>query len=317
MQTPDDLSDLVQRLNQQHDAQRPTVPAPALRRRPDRARRRRKQTIIVAAAALVLVLGGGTAAWAGIAAAGKGATEASEPKPQPAPAQESPEPTQQPEQEPSALPSPEPEPSAQAIPQWDIDTPESLQVLVNKQRPISVPGWSPADLRVPNIPNPSGELMRDEAATALEQMYAAAQADGVPFAAVSGFRGYDLQVQLFDNYVARDGLEAAETYSARAGFSEHQTGLVMDVSECSGCALSYEFIDTLQGQWIRDNAYRFGFLVRYNPDQQAIVGYRYEPWHLRYVGTEITTAMHEQGILNYEDYLGQPAAPDYPASARQ
>jgi len=164
---------------------------------------------------------------------------------------------------------------------------------------------------MPDIPNRNGQPMRAEAARALEKMHAAATADGAPFVIGSAYRSYAKQAGLFDSYVKRDGVAAAETYSARPGYSEHQTGLVADIDDNGGCYLETCFGETAAGKWVRENGYRYGFIVRYERDQQATVGYIYEPWHLRYVGVKVATDMHDRGILNLEDYFGLPAAATY------
>lgn len=219
------------------------------------------------------------------------------------------QPTTTPAATPTPTPTPTPEPSPE--PQWDVDSPGSLQVVVNKQRPLDPIGWIPDELVWPDIPNPSGEPLHPEAAQAAEQMFIEAQAAGLPFWLVSGYRDFAYQEQLFNNFSANYGVEEAETFSARPGHSEHQTGLAIDISECDGCGLTEAFGDTPQGIWVRENAHRFGYIMRYHAGEQATVGYVYEPWHFRYVGTEIATDMYENGILNLEDYFGLPAAPTY------
>lgn len=192
-----------------------------------------------------------------------------------------------------------------------IGDPASITVVINKKRPFDPIDWAPDDLVTPNIPVRNGQQLRTEAARAIEKMYAAASADGASFVLGSGYRSYSRQVQLFESYVQRDGVEAAETYSARPGHSEHQTGLVADIDDNGGCYLETCFGDTAAGTWVREHGHEYGFIVRYERDQQAVVGYIYEPWHLRYVGVEVATAMHDRGIANLEDYFELPAAPDY------
>ena len=97
--------------------------------------------------------------------------------------------------------------------------------------------------------------------------------------------------------------------TARPGYSEHQTGLTVDLYGNEGCQLAACFGETATGMWLRDNAYRFGYILRYHDGQQATVGYTYEPWHFRYVGVDVATAMHDQGVLNLEDFFGLPPAP--------
>ena len=274
-------------------------------------RRRRLIIAAAAAAASVLVLGG--AAWA-VASGLGGSVPNGGPDPHPRPTSAStsakaPEPTPEPTTTPPPAPAPEPAPAP--TPQWNIDDPNSLQVVVNKQRPLSPASFVPSDLAYPELPNANGQPLRLEAALALERMYAEARAAGVPFAMVSGFRSFELQQQLFANYSAASGVAAAETFSARPGHSEHQTGLAVDISECPGCALSEAFGQTAAGLWVRENAHRFGFLLRYDQGLQPIVGYVYEPWHFRYVGVELATDMRARGIPTLEQYFGLPAAPTY------
>jgi D-alanyl-D-alanine carboxypeptidase len=109
---------------------------------------------------------------------------------------------------------------------------------------------------------------------------------------------------LFNRYVKRDGLKKAATYSARPGHSEHQTGLTMDVSGHSGtCAAEDCFADTKEALWLADHAAEHGFIVRYPKGKEAVTGYKYEPWHLRYVGVESAQEITKQKIT-LEEYVG-------------
>ncbi|GAB2556304.1 hypothetical protein GCM10027033_12130 [Leucobacter ruminantium] len=284
-----------------------TEPAPASpSARPDARQRKRRRLLIATAIGAAAVLLGGGAAWAGVALLSDDSAEVADPSPKTTP-KTTPSPEPKPE-EPAPTEPPAPEPPQ---PQWSLDDPASLQVVVNKQRPLNPIDWAPSDLVMPNVPNANGQPLRAEAAAALEAMHAEATAAGVPFTLVSAFRDYNLQTSLFNNYAASDGIAAAETYSARPGHSEHQTGLAADISECMGCGLSEAFGETPQGQWARANAPRFGFILRYDQGQEPVVGYVYEPWHFRYVGTEIAMDMQAKGIVNLEEYLGLPAAPTY------
>lgn len=256
--------------------------------------------------AALVVLGGGGAAWAVIAssAASESASDGDAAPIRPTPSHTAtPTPTQSLEPTPEATPEP--------ASQWDIDSASSITVVVNKQRPLSPIDWAPNDLVWPEVPNNNGQPMRAEAAHAIESMYAAAVADGAPFVIASGYRDYATQRGLFDSYVQRDGVAAAETYSARPGHSEHQTGLVADIDDGSGCAFDVCFGQTAAGSWVRENAHRFGFIVRYGDGQQATTGYIYEPYHLRYVGADVASAMHAQGVATLEGFFGLPAAPGY------
>ena len=123
----------------------------------------------------------------------------------------------------------------------------------------------------------------------------------------SGFRSYDYQKTLYDNYVSRDGQAAADRYSARPGYSEHQTGLVFDLTDKSGNLLE----DSRASQWLKDNAHNYGFIVRFQAGKEASTGYKPEAWHIRYVGKEAKD-IHDSG-LSLEEYFGIEGG-DYAAS---
>ena len=125
----------------------------------------------------------------------------------------------------------------------------------------------------------------------------------------SGFRSYDYQKTLYDNYVSRDGQAAADRYSARPGFSEHQTGLVFDLTDKSGNLLE----DSRASQWLKDNAHNYGFIVRFQAGKEASTGYMPEAWHIRYVGKEAKD-IHDSG-LNLEEYFGIEGG-DYATSSK-
>ncbi|MDZ7834343.1 MAG: D-alanyl-D-alanine carboxypeptidase family protein [Alkalibacterium sp.] len=188
----------------------------------------------------------------------------------------------------------------------DILNPASISVLVNKE--YSLPeDYVPANLvtvDVPTVlPNPEIKQMREVAADALKEMFDAAETSGIVLHARSGYRSYQTQVQLFRNYASTHGEEAANKYSARAGESEHQTGLVMDVtSDSVNNQITSEFGETEEGQWVSENAHEYGFIIRYPEGKSDITGYIYEPWHLRYLGEELATDVYESG-LTYEEYL--------------
>lgn len=276
---------------------------PPQSKRESRARmmRRRRLTAGIAAGVLVVLLGTGGAVWAIT-------TAQPEPEPPKVVKTPTPSPTPQPTIEPEPTPEPEPEPEPE--PSYDLDTPSSLTVVVNKQRSLNPVEWAPDDLTMPEgIPNVWGHPLRTEASTALQQMYAAASEAGLPFTITSGYRDYWLQKEIYDGLVAEGGVEYADNDTARPGHSEHQTGLAVDLYGEEGCQLSACFGETATGIWLRDNSYRFGYILRYHDGEQATVGYTYEPWHFRYVGIEVATAMHNEGIINLEDFFGLPPAP--------
>ncbi|MGG3883464.1 M15 family metallopeptidase [Brevibacillus panacihumi] len=189
-----------------------------------------------------------------------------------------------------------------------VAEPASMAVLVNKQHKLPE-SYEPPDLVFPNVPyllpeKSERRKMRQEAATALEQMFAAAKADGIQLAGVSAYRPHAYQKDLFNRYVKKDGLEKARTYSAYPGTSEHETGLAIDISGIDGkCAASSCFAGTKEAIWLAENAADYGFIVRYPEGKEAITGYIYEPWHMRYVGVETSKAIVESG-LTMEEYFG-------------
>jgi D-alanyl-D-alanine carboxypeptidase len=198
-----------------------------------------------------------------------------------------------------------------------IDDPTSLWFVVNKTRPIpNAAGYVPPDLvdLRGDIPNPYGYPLRQEAADALASMVDAASAEiGQQLVAQSGYREYGIQEIVYNRYVGQIGTAAADRTSARPGFSEHQTGMAIDLlATGSGCSLDGPcFGDTTAGQWLAANAYRFGYILSYPADKTAITGYEYEPWHFRYVGIDLSTEMHNQGVTTLEEFFGLPAAPGY------
>ena len=146
-----------------------------------------------------------------------------------------------------------------------------------------------------------------DARHAFNEMAKEAQKAGFTITAFSTFRSYDYQVELYNRYVARDGQAAADRYSARPGYSEHQTGLAFDIGEVGNEAdwASNRFGQTPAGQWVNEHAHRYGFILRYPEGKEQITGYMHESWHFRYVGKEMAKKIHEKGIT-LEEYLGIP-----------
>ena len=147
----------------------------------------------------------------------------------------------------------------------------------------------------------SGMQLVSEAKDAFETLSKAAKEDGMNIIAMSSYRSYDYQVTLYNNYVETDGKEAADTYSARAGYSEHQTGLAVDVYNLD---LPYtSFKETEEFNWMQENAYKYGFILRFPEDKVNITGYQYESWHYRYVGTEAAKYIKENNLTLEEYYV--------------
>ena len=124
----------------------------------------------------------------------------------------------------------------------------------------------------------------------------AAKKDGLHIYNVSGYRSYNTQKSLYNGYVSRNGQAKADTFSARAGTSEHQTGLATDVN-----SVSDSFANTKEYKWLINNSYKYGFILRYPKGKEFITGYKYEPWHYRYVGKDVAKIIHEKNIT-YEEY---------------
>lgn len=173
----------------------------------------------------------------------------------------------------------------------------STQVLVNKY--YALPSSYVPEL-VPLTGLGSGSLT-PEAAQAFAKMVQAAEEDGISLRSVSAYRSYSTQKGLYNRYISQYGQRLTDTFSARAGYSEHQTGLALDINTASTQA---HFEDTADYAWLQEHCAQYGFLLRYPEGKDDITGYRFEPWHYRYVGTEIASVCMEQG-LTLEEYLAQ------------
>lgn len=189
-----------------------------------------------------------------------------------------------------------------------VSNPDSILVLVNKNYALHS-DYEPNDLVLPNVlaldhKQNQNIYLRKEAAIHLEELFEAAQNEaGITLLARSGYRSYETQLSLYDRYVSQNGKEAADTFSARAGHSEHQTGLAIDVTADSvNGQLVTDFGITDEGIWLKENAHRFGYIIRYLEEREYETGYQYEPWHIRYVGTEAATEIYENDWI-LEQYL--------------
>ena len=183
-----------------------------------------------------------------------------------------------------------------------IENEDDLLVLVNKYNSLSS-NYVPKDLTTINAKyqwlGRSNQLTK-EAAKAFEKMCVAALKDNITILAGSGYRSYNYQKTLYNNYVARDGFAEAETFSARPGYSEHQTGLAMDITN------KYGFIDKNDKEytWLVKNSYKYGFILRYPENKDEITGYMYEEWHYRYVGIETAKEVYDSN-LTYDEYVAR------------
>lgn len=139
--------------------------------------------------------------------------------------------------------------------------------------------------------------MRKEAADALMKMIDAAKLENIILYNISSFRSYNYQVNLYNKYIDRDGQKAADKYSARPGYSEHQTGLCTDLNNASD---SFDGSD--EAIWLKDNAYKYGFILRFPKGKEDVTGYKYEAWHYRYVGIKAAKIIYEDDITLEEYY---------------
>lgn len=197
---------------------------------------------------------------------------------------------------------------------YSVSEAGSLWWVVNKARPLNPKTYVPPNLVYPNVPlrapGDASMHIRSDVAVAAKQLFDAAKAAGYAPLLSSGYRSYNTQNSVYNGYVASDGQAAADTYSARPGHSEHQTGLAFDICNSGNCQLEESFADTGLGKWVAQNAHRYGFTIRYHKGKQHITGFTYEPWHLRYVGTDLASELYKTG-LTLEEYFELPAAPNY------
>ncbi|CAC97199.1 M15 family metallopeptidase [Listeria innocua] len=180
-----------------------------------------------------------------------------------------------------------------------IENEENILVLANKDYSLQ-PTYTPPDLVRPNVTFSFGNeqvekaQLRKEAGTALEEMFKAANQDGKKLFAVSGYRSYKRQQEVFQAEVNSKGDKKAREAVAYPGTSEHQTGLAMDISsENQSYELTEAFGTTPEGKWLEENAHNYGFILRYMKGREDITKYQYESWHYRYVGKDAATIIYK------------------------
>ena len=187
-----------------------------------------------------------------------------------------------------------------------IKEPWKLDVVVNKENWLSK-NYEHYDLIMPKVKFlddtlESAKFMRHEAGKALEKLFWHSRKAKIELLAVSGYRSFERQREIFKRNYKRDG-EKASKYSARPGQSEHQTGLAMDVT----CAeANFELTETFEHtkayEWLTENMHNYGFILRYPKGKEKITGYIFEPWHLRYVGKALAKELY-QNNLTLEEYI--------------
>lgn len=182
----------------------------------------------------------------------------------------------------------------------EVNDPSDYLVIVNKYNKLPS-SYVPNDLvSLSDTPGASSSVnyqLRKIAAEAFTKMYNDAKKDGHILTPFSAYRSYSRQNELYAGYVSRDGAELADTYSARPGHSEHQTGLAIDVQSKNEVMK----LNDSDYKWVEDNSYKYGFIIRYPQGKIDITGYMYEDWHLRYIGIEHATKVHELNIT-YDEY---------------
>ena len=206
---------------------------------------------------------------------------------------------------PTPTPTPSPTPVGFNKQALSIDDPNSLWVVVNKLRPLADPTYVPSPVSDAPVPSAYASTLRTEAAEALTAMFAAYTAEtGGEMMLQSVYRSYDTQASLY---------QGDDTLTARPGHSEHQTGLAADIGDISGeCAVQTCFADLQAGQWLAAHAWEYGFILRYPNGYIETTGYEFEPWHYRFVGTDLSAEMHNTGTPTLEDFFGLGPAPRYP-----
>lgn len=187
-----------------------------------------------------------------------------------------------------------------AAPQHD---PDGFLFLVNREWMIT-DTYVPAELEMSDVPGQVRRL-RPEAAAALREMFDACKEEtGAQLISISGYRSYAKQEGIYSRKLrsVKGNTVKAQEYVAPPGASEHQLGLAMDIGQKHRIHLERSFEDTEGGQWARKNCWRFGFILRYDEPWEEITGYKYEPWHFRYVGKEYAKEIHDSG-LPFETWL--------------
>lgn len=175
---------------------------------------------------------------------------------------------------------------------------DDILILVNKYNKLSS-DYVPSDLETISSNYSYWGDLRSEANDAFLKMVTDAAKEDLKIINTSPYRSYDHQNRLYTNYVKQDGVEEADTYSARPGYSEHQTGLAVDVVTPTSTLGTFE--NTKEFTWMKENSYKYGFILRYGKGMQYITGYMYEPWHYRYVGIDAAKIIYEEN-LTFEEY---------------
>jgi D-alanyl-D-alanine carboxypeptidase len=194
-----------------------------------------------------------------------------------------------------------------------IDKASSYWVIVNKQRPLSPKTYAASDLVTVPVAHVYAPMLRKKASDAVVKMFKAFKKEtGKAMQSQSAYRSYSAQKSVYAGWVSSLGKKGADLTSARPGYSEHQTGLAIDISaKPAKCALQACFAKTAQGKWLAKNAWKYGFVLRYPKGETAVTGYEFEPWHYRFVGKDLAKEYHATGATTLEQFFGLPNATDY------
>lgn len=181
-----------------------------------------------------------------------------------------------------------------------ITEPDIYLVLVNKEYKLPE-NYVPSKLGlISNEFANENKYLREEARIAFETLSKEAKNLGYRVVAVSTYRDYEYQDKLYNMYVQEKGIDYADKCSARPGHSEHQTGLAVDVE---GSNRDYdEFENSKEFVWMKENAYKYGFILRFPKGKEKITGFKYEPWHYRYVGLDVAKTIHDEKLTLEEYY---------------
>ena len=182
----------------------------------------------------------------------------------------------------------------------EIENPNDILVLVNKNNKL-LQNFIPENLETIDIKySNEGKMLKKVAKEAFEKLSSDALKLGYKIVAVSAYRDFSYQENLFNYYVEKYGEDYALNCSAKAGHSEHQTGLAVDVMGSNNSYDDFELSDEFE--WMINNAHKYGFILRYPKNKEKITGFKYEPWHYRYVGVEVAKIIYENKIT-LEEYL--------------
>lgn len=182
--------------------------------------------------------------------------------------------------------------------QHSIDDAASIWVVINKNRPLNPIDYVPNNL----VDIGNSHKLTAQTAQSIQTLINDAKSSGHMLAVYSSYRSYERQKTVYANEVKAYGQAVADTQSAKPGYSEHQTGLAVDVGG-NGCIIEDCFGNTPSGKWVAENAHKYGFIIRYPKGKESITGYKYEPWHLRYVGQGLASEMHKSNIQTLEEFF--------------